>query len=349
MSDLLIDLVSIPSLSCQEKQAVTFLVDWMAARGFQAQVDPAGNAFGMRGNPDAPHTLLLLGHIDTVPGDIPVRVEEGWLFGRGSVDAKGSLCAFAEAAAQADIPDGWRVIVVGAVEEEAPSSKGAHYIRDHFMPDGCIIGEPSGADRIALGYKGHTLLDYTLTRPAAHSSRPEPTPAALGATFWSEMHAWASERNANTTRAFDQVLPSLRSINTASDGLYDTVALTIGFRLPPGLTPEDVLNAARQRAEQDAHLRTYSEACAYLGEKNTALVRGMLSAMRSTGVQPGFVLKGGTSDMNVVGARWTCPIIAYGPGDSALDHTPHERIALAEYAQAVAVLRTFLSNLGSWA
>lgn len=71
----------------------------------------------------------------------------------------------------------------------------------------------------------------------------------------------------------------------------------------------------------------------------------MLAAIRSAGAQPGFVLKGGTSDMNVVGARWTCPIIAYGPGDSALDHTPHERIALDEYAQAVAVLRAYIEGL----
>ena len=97
---------------------------------------------------------MLLGHIDTVPGEIPVRVEDGWLVGRGSVDAKGPLCAFAEAAARATIPAGWRVVVVGAVEEEAATSKGARYVRDRFTPDACIIGEPSGVDRITLGTRG---------------------------------------------------------------------------------------------------------------------------------------------------------------------------------------------------
>ena len=39
--------------------------------------------------------------------------------------------------------------------------------------------------------------------------------------------------------------------------------------------------------------------------------------------------------MNVVGPVWGCPIVAYGPGDSSLDHTPEERIDLGEYLRAV--------------
>src|SRR4030095_8874960 len=114
----------------------------MGNNGFRASIDEAGNACGERGEPDAPHTLVLLGHIDTVPGEIQVRVEDGKLYGRGSVDAKGSLCAFTDAAANAMIPSAWRVIVVGAVEEETATSKGAHFVRDSLRPDMCIIGEP---------------------------------------------------------------------------------------------------------------------------------------------------------------------------------------------------------------
>jgi LysW-gamma-L-lysine carboxypeptidase len=184
VSELLVELVRRYSPSEQEAPAVRTLVEWMSAHGFDAEIDAAGNAVGLRGRVDAPHTLMLLGHIDTVPGEIPVRVEDGSLYGRGSVDAKGSLCAFADAAAQAEAAPGWRVMVVGAVEEETATSKGARYIRDEFTPDLCIIGEPSGAERITLGYKGRLLLDYTLTRPVVHTSRPEPTVGALGAALW---------------------------------------------------------------------------------------------------------------------------------------------------------------------
>ena len=35
--------------------------------------------------------------------------------------------------------------------------------------------------------------------------------------------------------------------------------------------------------------------------------------------------------MNVVGPAWGCPIVAYGPGDSRLDHAPNEQVPVREY------------------
>jgi LysW-gamma-L-lysine carboxypeptidase len=49
--------------------------------------------------------------------------------------------------------------------------------------------------------------------------------------------------------------------------------------------------------------------------------------------------------MNVVGPVWRCPILAYGPGDSALDHTPNEHLSLEEYARAIDVLEHALAAL----
>src|SRR5687767_7975199 len=93
---LLQGLVAIPSLSRQENAACRWLVEQMQQLGFaRAYVDAAGNAVGEMGDAAARHVIMLLGHIDTVPGEIPVRIEEteagSALFGRGSVDAKGPL------------------------------------------------------------------------------------------------------------------------------------------------------------------------------------------------------------------------------------------------------------------
>jgi LysW-gamma-L-lysine carboxypeptidase len=51
--------------------------------------------------------------------------------------------------------------------------------------------------------------------------------------------------------------------------------------------------------------------------------------------------------MNVVAPVWQCPILAYGPGDSVLDHTPNEHIDLVEYHQAIGVLERALGELVS--
>jgi LysW-gamma-L-lysine carboxypeptidase len=49
--------------------------------------------------------------------------------------------------------------------------------------------------------------------------------------------------------------------------------------------------------------------------------------------------------MNVVGPHWNCPLVTYGPGDSNLDHTPHEHIDLREYDAAIDVLTRVLESL----
>lgn len=343
-SHLLIELVNHYSPSGQEQAAVSHLTGWMCAHDFDAWIDDAGNACGRRGPANAPATLILLGHIDTVPGMIPIRDQDGWLWGRGTVDAKGPLCAFAEATAQAAIPDGWQVLVIGAVGEEA-DSPGAQFVRTQYNPDLCVIGEPSGASRITLGYKGHLRLHYRLSRPRVHSSRDEPGVAALGCDFWGAIRAWAAAENEGYARTFDQISPHLLAINTQLDDFSDTLEMTVSLRLPQRTDPASVLDAVAPLAAADGHLQAERAAPAYEESKQNALVRGLLTAIRAQGERPAFVLKGGTSDMNTVCSHWRCPIVAYGPGDSQLDHTPDERIAWTEYGQAVRVLRHLLEHL----
>ena len=165
-TDLVRGLVEIPSLSRHEGDAVEWLVMRMSERGFRASVDDAGNAVGEIG--DGPRHVVLLGHIDTVAGEIHVRVEDGELVGRGAVDAKGPLAAFVAAASDA-VP-GVRVTVVGAVEEESPTSKGARYRATLPAPDWCVIGEPSSWDAITVAYKGRLAMRVALARDARHGA-----------------------------------------------------------------------------------------------------------------------------------------------------------------------------------
>ncbi len=105
------------SPSGSERAAVEWLVERMQALGFtQAFVDGAGNAVGKMGA--GPRQVVLLGHIDTFPGEIPVRVEADTLYGRGCVDAKGALACFVDAVAEVGARQGWQLVVIGAVEEE---------------------------------------------------------------------------------------------------------------------------------------------------------------------------------------------------------------------------------------
>jgi LysW-gamma-L-lysine carboxypeptidase len=85
---------------------------------------------------------------------------------------------------------------------------------------------------------------------------------------------------------------------------------------------------------------------AWRSSRVSPLVQAFLRSIRREGGEPGFVVKTGTSDMNVVAPSWPAtPVVAYGPGDSSLDHTPEERIELEEYLRAVRVLGLTLEHL----
>ncbi len=339
---LLRDLVSIASPSCHEAEASACLADWMRANDYdRAYVDEVGNAVGIIG--DGPREVALLGHIDTFPGFPTVRREGRLLYGRGAVDAKGPLCTFAVAARQATLPDDIRVVVIGAVEEEAATSRGARHVLDRLQPDFCVIGEPSHWDRITLGYKGRLLLDWRWEGGLAHSAGDAPSPAERALDYWGLVKAQSDQHNQGIDSIFARLDASLRDINTWQVGVNGVAEMTIGLRLPPGVSPaclEEQLPPA-----DGASLTARGAERAYTGDRNSELSRQFRRAIRAAGGVPRFLYKTGTSDMNVVGPHWNCPILAYGPGDSALDHTPNEHIDLDEYLQAIDVLSAVLESL----
>ena len=258
--ELVHGLVAIPSLSRQEAVATTWLVSQMRAAGFdRAVMDDAGNAVGEMGHASAPRTIVLLGHIDTVPGNIPVRIDNDLLYGRGSVDAKGPLATFVAAVARfgsaAARTAGLRIVVVGAVEEEAATSKGARFIASRFngktdpIPDACIIGEPSHWNRITLGYKGRLLLDLTAEQPMAHTAGPEASVASVVVDLWNWVTAHAATVNEGKDKAFDQLTPSLRRFITATtENMHDTVDAQFAWRLPVGFDSNGFMRQIEEQA-----------------------------------------------------------------------------------------------------
>jgi len=339
------ELLSIPSSSGEEDAVAEYLVGQMTALGFRVQRDRAGNVVGALGDPAARREIVLLGHMDTVPGLVPVRREGGRLYGRGAVDAKGPLAAFVLAAARVvSYLNGTRLVVVGAVEEETHSRGAHHLVRTMQPPHGAIIGEPSGWQGITLGYKGVLSVDYRLVRPAGHSAGGQPTPAELAVVFWRQLTAYAAELNEGRAHRFGTLDPTLRAIHTSGDGLEEGVEMSIGLRLPPGTNVSALQRQMRAWCDGAELSFPYSEP-PFETEKNTSLVRALLRAIRAEGGQPRFKLKTGTSDMNVVGPVWGCPIVAYGPGDSSLDHTPNEHIEIEEFLRGIDVLARALETL----
>lgn len=338
MQDLetLIGLVSRYSPSGQEQEAAEWLVRRMKSLGYdQACVDEAGNAVGVMGS--GPRQVVLLGHIDTVPGEINVERTGNLLYGRGAVDAKGPLACFVDAVAQAGAVEGWQFIVIGAVEEERDSD-GARYIATKYKPDYAVIGEPNQWDRVGLGYKGSAWATITVRRGQSHTASAEQTACETAVEMWLAVKSFAHSFNAGKPRLFDQIIPTLRGMESGQDGFEQWARLNVGARLPLDVSPDDWYERLGMLAEDAQVERLGYPVPAWVCEKNNRLVRAFLSGIRSQNGEPRFVYKTGTADLNIVAPVWQGPAVVYGPGDSSLDHTPDEHISLEEYARAVKVL-----------
>ncbi len=343
-SATLLGLVERYSPTGHEGEAVAWLVERMRSLGLtSAGADEAGNAVGTIG--DGLNQIVLLGHIDTVPGRIEPRVEQGVLHGRGAVDAKGPLAAFVDAAARSGAIPGWQVVVIGAVDEEGDSA-GARFAAGRFHPKYALIGEPSGWNRVTLGYRGILRFQFAARQAVGHSAAGQESVCEITVGYWNRLVDAAARENAGAERKFDQITPVLEKMSSAGDGFTESAALGGHLRLPQSVPLEQAERLLREAAEGAGEVRTGGMAVpAYRVEKNTPVVGALLAAIRAEGGDPSFSLKLGTSDINVVGPVWDCPMAVYGPGDSTLDHTPEERIDLAEYERSVAVLGSVLKRL----
>ena len=328
---LLHDLVATPSVSDDEEAAAARLVDYFAAHDREVFVDDVGNVHA-----PGDDAVLLTSHIDTVPGDIPVRIEDDVLWGRGAVDAKGPLCAMAVAAVETGVS------FVGVVGEERDSRGARHLLDTRREPAALVNGEPSGWDAVTLGYRGLLAGTYVATSPSGHASRPEPNAIEEAIRWWGRLEtAFSTDQWATIT---ERVTPKpLRfSGGLTDDGVAVEASVDTQFRVPFDTDIDTVRDAVEAQLDVDGSVEssvTWKDAIPpVLVDRRGPLPAAFRRAIRTNGGEPRLLVKTGTSDMNLYAEVWDCPMVTYGPGDSDLDHAPDERIDLVEYDRTISIL-----------
>lgn len=336
--DLLRRMLEIASPSYEEAALARYLVGQMRELGYTAGLDQAGNVVGELVRGDGP-TVMLLGHLDTVTGVVPVREEGGRLYGRGAVDAKAPLAAMVCAAAASSFVG--RLVVVGAVEEETPLSRGAlHILASHPAPDALLVGEPSGWQTVVLGYKGKLDFWYRVDCAATHPSNPAPKASELAAECWSQVGQLLGPAAGHAR--FDQPGATLMSIT----GDLNTASANISVRTPLGFDPVAFLSSLQGRLTSGSLELINSVRACRVG-RNDPVVQALNRAIRQGGSRPGAKVKTATSDMNTLAEQWKIPMATYGPGDSALDHADDESVEIVEYLAGIRVLTAALTELSA--
>ena len=169
---LLTNLLGIYSPSGKEEDIAIFIAQELKKLGFQVGIDSVGNVIGTIG--EGSPVIFLCGHMDTVAGIIPLRFEEGKIYARGAVDAKGPLASMIMGAAQAykDPSFKGRILLASVIEEEATSRGIKEIIKEGIQADYAIFGEPSGVENITIGYKGQIQLKIVCKTQTGHASTP---------------------------------------------------------------------------------------------------------------------------------------------------------------------------------
>jgi LysW-gamma-L-lysine carboxypeptidase len=355
----LTNLLGIYSPSGKEEDAANFLAAEMRKMGFEVGKDAIGNVIGVVGE-GAP-VILLCGHMDTVAGHLPLRIEEGKIFARGAVDAKGPLAAMIVAAMSAAKEPGFKgkILVASVVEEEATSRGVKHLITQGINADYAIFGEPSGVENITVGYKGQIQLKIVCKTETGHSSTPWLYDNALEKAY----EVWQHIKNASSYPSLD---PSESPFNAVTACLVKVVGgramsvvpfeaeMNIDVRVPIQFTTAQVFEqiekiivkyrTANPKVDVKATVQDTVEP--FEVNKASPLVHVFSSSVRKVLNKPATLLhKTGTGDMNILGKAMNLPIVTYGPGNSRLDHTLDENIEIAEYLTAIQVYKETLLRL----
>jgi LysW-gamma-L-lysine carboxypeptidase len=348
--------VEIDSPSGQEGQLAKYLTDTMSKLGFEVKTDDAGNVHGTIGS--GKPTTLFCGHMDTVPGSFPVKEEDGYLSGRGSVDAKGSLIAMIVAAARHGLSgEPGRVLVVGVVEEERRGEGVKALVEQRPQVDYAVFGEPSGAKRITIGYKGSIHLRIEVSTESGHSSAPWAFPNAIVRAFnlWILISEYTAKRIEGKSH-YRELTSCITSIKGGSDMSVTPgrCEMNIDVRIPTGLTVDEVLSDLRREVDgfrarnKDAQVDLYIDDRVEPFETNirSPIVQALNGAIKDVYQEPAkYIRKTGTGDMNILGQELDIPVVTYGPGDSRLDHSPYEKISIDEFLSAVRVCQRALTRI----
>lgn len=354
---LLTNLLGIYSPSGKEEFIASFLAEEMEKLGFEVGIDSVGNVIGVVGEGEP--TIFLCGHMDTVAGHLPLRVEEDKIFARGAVDAKGPLAAMVMGATEVckDPAFKGKVLLACVVEEEAHSLGVRHLITQGIHADYAVFGEPSGVENITIGYKGQIQLKVTCKTETGHSSTPWLYENALEKAY----ELWSQIKNSyppleKQESPFYAVTACLTKVSggRATSVIPFESEMYIDIRVPLPFTTAQVFDQTRKVIAQYKTANPKVEVKASIEDtvepfevnKGSPLVHALSSSIRKVLNKPATLLrKTGTGDMNILGHAMNMPIVTYGPGDSHLDHTLDEHIVISEYLDSIKVYKEALLKL----
>ncbi|EWZ29701.1 acetylornithine deacetylase [Fusarium oxysporum f. sp. radicis-lycopersici 26381] len=328
-------LVERPSITGSEKHVTDFLQTYLQDAGFTIETQSVAknrdNILAYYNN-TRQTKVLVTSHIDTVPPFWPYERRGDEIWGRGTVDAKGSVAAqiiaVQELLDKKQVNDG-DVALLFVVGEET-GGPGMGNVNDLGLSwESVVFGEPTEL-KLARGHKGGLGFTIKANGKAGHSGYPETGSNAIdslvrGLASLQKIELPGSKEFGNTTLNVGRIEGGV-----AGNVIPASAYATGGVRVAGG-TPEGIKDLILQAVE----------------ESDPSLV-----VQFSYGIGPvptdydvdGFetiVLNYGTDIPRLKGSHKR---YLYGPGSILEAHSAHEHLKVSDLEQAVEGYKKLISH-----
>jgi succinyl-diaminopimelate desuccinylase len=373
------DLIRCPSVTPQEAGALGVLASTLEAAGFSVHrpvftdIDtPDVENFFARIGVGAPH-LTFAGHTDVVPpGEesawthppFAAELADGMLYGRGAVDMKGAIAAFASAALDFLAAHGGRpprgtlsLLITG--DEEGPNINGTakllRWAAEHGEKfDHCLLGEPTNpeqlGDAIKIGRRGSLSGTLTVTGKQGHVAYPQlaDNPIRYLVRIMSELMSETLDDGTAHFQPSNLEFTSVDVGNRATNVIPGQARACFNIRFNDRHTLASLKTWIETRCVQAArgdvtctveYANGNSESFITQPGPFVDIVANAIAEV--TGRKPELSTSGGTSDARFI--KDYCPVLEFGLVGQTM-HQIDERVPTADLAALTAIYRRVLTK-----
>ena len=364
------DLIRRPSVTPQDEGCQEVMIARLKALGFNIEVmvfEDTTNFWARRGT-ESP-LFVFAGHTDVVPaGNIEQwqyppfepTVKDGFLFGRGAADMKGSLASMVVAveefiSANKDHQGSIGFLITS--DEEGPFVNGTVRVVDTLMARGeniemCIVGEPSSTDIVGdvikNGRRGSITGDITIKGIQGHVAYPHlannPVHHSLAALQELTNMEWDQGNKYFPPTSFQ--IPNINAGTGASNVIPGELKVQFNLRFSTELNNDIIMS--KVIAVLDKHQLDYSIDWTFNGDPfltdTGALLESVVKAVNDVNqTEPQLLTTGGTSDGRFI-ARMGGQVVELGPVNATI-HKINECVNIEDLEKLTNMYKKTMENL----
>jgi len=364
------DLIARPSVTPEDKGCQDMIAERLSALGFHIEKLRFGEVDNLwaRLNEDGP-LLVFAGHTDVVPPG-PVgqwesppfepTIRNGYLYGRGAADMKGSIAAMITACerliSKKPALKGSLGFLITS-DEEGPAHDGTVKVIEHLAQrqeaiDWCVVGEPTSTgwvgDIIKNGRRGSLSATLIIKGIQGHVAYPHlaNNPIHQFAPLLAELCACEWDQGNNSFPPTSFQVSNINAGTGAGNVIPGELVLQFNLRYSTETNQQEITHKVEQLL--DKHKLDYTIEWAHSGAPFLTtrgdLIKATQAAIRDVvQIETELSTTGGTSDGRFI-APTGAQVIELGPVNSTI-HKVNECVSVDELDQLSRIYQRIMERL----